>query len=68
MCKLNLAPTVMRGKADFQEVALIVMGEKPELAISGKTGDAISELALAPFGCEQVKIKHGETKTGQLVS
>ena len=49
----------MRVKADFQEVALIVMSEKPELAISGKIGDAIRELALAPFGCEQVKIKHG---------
>ena len=47
--KLDLAPTVMRGKADLQESALIVMGVKPELAISG---NLLTRTALAPFGCE----------------
>ena len=55
--KLDLAPTVMRGKADLQEAALIVMSVKPELAKSGKLR---TRTALAPFGCEQCKIKHGE--------
>ena len=37
--KLDLMPTVMRGKADLQEAALIVMSVKPELAISGESVD-----------------------------
>ena len=36
---LDLAPTVMRSNADFQEAALIVMSVKPELATSGETAD-----------------------------
>ena len=31
----------------------------PELAISGKL---LTGTALAPFGCEELKIKHGEEK------
>ena len=55
--KLDLAPMNMRGKTDLQEAALIVMNVKSDLAISGKL---LTRTALAPFGCEEVKIKHGE--------
>ena len=64
---LDLAPTVMRSNADLQEAALIVMSVKPELAISGKH---LTSTALAPFGCEEVKMKHGENEdksAGKLV-
>ena len=44
-------------KADLREAALIVMSVKPELAMSGKL---LIRTALAPFGCEEIKIKHGE--------
>ena len=60
-------PMNMRGKADLQEAALIVMNVKPELAKSGKL---LTRTALAPFGCEEVKIKHGEEEdksAGRLV-
>ena len=33
------------------------MSVKPELAMSGKL---LIRTALAPFGCEEIKIKHGE--------
>ena len=55
--KLDLASRVMRGKADLQKAALIVMGVKPVLAIGGKL---LTRTTLAPFGCEEVKLKHGE--------
>ena len=57
----------MRGKADLQEAALIVMSVKPELAISWKL---VTRTALAPFGCEEIKIKHREQEdksAGRLV-
>ena len=65
--ELDLAPMIMRGRADLQEAALIVMSVKPELAISGKL---MTRTALAPFGCEDIKIKHGEEEdksAGRLV-
>ena len=61
---LDLAPMVMRGRADLQQAALIVMSVKKELAVSGKL---LTGTAPAPFGCEEVKKKHGE-KTSQLAS
>ena len=54
--KLDLAPMVMRGKAE-----LIVMSVKKESATSWKL---LTRTALAPFGCEEVKI----TKASQLAS
>ena len=66
--KLDLAPMNMRGKADLQEAALIVMNMKPELAISAKL---LTRTALAPFGCEEVKITQGEEddkSAGRLVA
>ena len=65
--KLDLAPMNMRGKAELQEAALIVMNVKPELAISGKL---LTRTALAAFSCKEVKIKHGEEEdksAGRLV-
>ena len=57
--RLNMAPTVMRGKADLQEAALIVMSVKPKLAISGKL---LTRTALAPYSGDEVKIKHGKNE------
>ena len=57
----------MRGNADLQEAALIVMNLKPELTISGKL---LTGTALAPLGCEEIEIKHGEEEVksaGRLV-
>ena len=42
--KMDLAPTFIRGKADLQENALIVMSVKPEKA---KTGKLLTSTALA---------------------
>ena len=49
----------MIGKKDLQEAASIVMSVKPEMAISVKLS---TRTALAPFGCEGVKIKHKENE------
>ena len=65
--RLDLAPTMMRGKADLQGAALIVKKKIPELAITVKL---LTRTALAPFDCEEVKIKHGENEdrsAGKLV-
>ena len=40
------------------------MSVKLELAIKGKL---LPRIALAPFGCEEVKIKHGESKNRSAV-
>ena len=50
--KLDLAPMVMRGKADLQEASLIVMGVKQELAVSGKM---LTRTALAPSAVSRSK-------------
>ena len=55
--KLDLAPIVMRGWADLQEASLILMSVKPDLLVSGKQ---YTKTVLAPFGCEEVKVMHGE--------
>ena len=65
--KLDLAPIVMRGMADMQEASLILMSVKPELLVSGKLQ---TRTMLAPFGCEEVKVMHGEEEdrsAGRLV-
>ena len=53
---LDLAPMVMRGKADLQEASLILMSVKTELKVSGKLK---TRTMLAPFDCEEVKITLG---------
>ena len=55
--KLGLAPIVMRGKADLQEISLILTSVKPELTV-GRTLQ--TRTMLAPFGYEEVKKVHGE--------
>ena len=55
--KLDLAPMIMRGKADLPEASLILMKVKPELTV-GVTLQ--TRTMLAPFGYEEVKVVHGE--------
>ena len=55
--KLDLAPKVMREKADLQEASVILTSVKPEYLMSGKLH---TRTVLAPFGCEEIKVKHGE--------
>ena len=55
--ELDLAPTMLRCKADLQDAALIIMNVRPELAINGKL---LTRTALAPFACEEVTIRYGE--------
>ena len=55
--KLDLAPMVMRGRADLQEASLILTSVKPEFLLSGKL---YTRTLLASFGCEEVKVMHGE--------
>ena len=54
---LNLVPTKMRGRAELPEASLILTSVKPELTVGGtlQTGTF-----LAPFGCEEIKVVHGE--------
>ena len=65
--KLDLAPMVMRGKVDLQEASIILMSVKPVLMVSGKLQ---TRTMLAPFGCEEIKVMHGEEEdrsAGRLV-
>ena len=55
--KLDLAPMIMRDKADLQESSLILTSVKPELMV-GVTLQ--TRTMLAPFGSEEVKVMHGE--------
>ena len=54
---LDLAPRKMRGRAELPEASLILTSVKPELTIGG-TLQTRSFLAL--FGCEEIKVVHGE--------
>ena len=65
--KLDLAPIVMRGKADLQEAAMILTSVKPENLVSGKL---YTRTVLAPFGCKEIRVMHGEEEdrsAGRLV-
>ena len=55
--KLDPAPMIMRGKSDLPEASLILTSVKPGLKVGRtlQTGNM-----LAPFGCEEVKVVHGE--------
>ena len=64
---LDLVPMVMRGRADLQEVSLILMSVKTEHLASGKLH---TRTMLAPFGWEEVRVMHGEEEdrsAGRLV-
>ena len=65
--KLNLAPMIMRGEADLPEASLILTSVKPGLTVGGKLQ---TRTMLAPIGCEEVKVVHGEEEdqsAGRLV-
>ena len=55
--KLDLAPMVMRGKADLQEASPILTSVQPELTVGGTLQ---TRTMLAPFGCGEVKVVHRE--------
>ena len=50
--KLDLAPMVMRGRADLQEASLILISVKPELIVSGKLH---TRTVLAPLAAKKSK-------------
>ena len=65
--KLDLAPMIMRGKADLPETSLILMSVKTGLTM-GRTLQTTT--MLAPFSCEEFKVVHGEEEdqsAGRLV-
>ena len=54
---LGLAPMKMRGRTELPEASLILTSVKPELTV---VGTLRTRTFLAPFGCEEVKVVHGE--------
>ena len=55
--KLDLAPMIMRGKADLPEASLNLTSVKPELTVGATLQ---TRTMLAPLGYEEVKVVHGE--------
>ena len=55
--ELNLAPMRMRGRAELSEASLILNSVKQELTVGGTLR---TRTFLAPFGCEEIKVVHGE--------
>ena len=51
--KLDLAPMIMRGKADLPEASIILTSVKPELTVGGTLQ---IRTMLPPFGYEEVKV------------
>ena len=58
---LGLAPMKMRGRTELPEASLILTSVKPELKVGGKLQ---ARTFLAPFGCEEIKVVHGEEEDG----
>ena len=54
---LGLAPMKMRGRTELSESSLILTSVKPELKVGGTLQ---TRTFLAPFGCEELKVVHGE--------
>ena len=54
---LNLAPMKMRGRAELPEASLILTSVKSELTVGGTLQ---TRTFLAHFGCEEIKVVHGE--------
>ena len=54
---LGLAPIKMRGRTELPAASLILTGVKPELTV---VGTLWTKTFLAPFGCEEIKVVHGE--------
>ena len=67
LAKLDLAPMVMRGKADLPEASLNLTSVKHGLMVGGTLQ---TRTMLALFGCEEVKVAHVEEEdqsAGRLV-
>ena len=54
---LGLALMKMRGRTELPEASLILTSVKPELKVGGTLQ---ARTLLAPFGCEEIKVVHGE--------
>ena len=59
--RLGLAPMKMRGSTELSEASLILTSVKPELKVGGTLQ---ARTFLAPFGCEEIKMVHGEEEDG----
>ena len=55
--ELGLAPLKMRGRTELPEASLILTSVKPELTV---VGTLRTRTFLATFGCEEIKVVHGE--------
>ena len=58
---LGLAPMKMRGRTELSEAFLILTSVKPELTVGGTLQ---TRTFLALFGCEEIKVVHGEEEDG----
>ena len=58
---LGLAPMKMRGRTELSEASLILTSVKSELKVGGTLQ---ARTFLAPFGCEEIKVVHGEEEDG----
>ena len=54
---LGLAPMRMRGRTELPEASLILTSVKQEMTVGGILQ---TRTFLAPFGCEEIKVVHGE--------
>ena len=54
---LGLAPMRMRGRTELPEASLILTSVKQEMKVGGILQ---TRTLLAPFGCEEIKVVHGE--------
>ena len=54
---LGLAPMRMRGRTELPEASLILTSVKQEMKVGGVLQ---TRTFLAPFGCEEIKVVHGE--------
>ena len=55
--ELGLMPMKMRGRTELPEASLILTSVKPELTVLGTLR---TRTFLASFGCEEIKVVHGE--------
>ena len=54
---LGLAPMRMRGRTELPEASLILTSVKQEMRVGGILQ---TRTFIAPFGCEEIKVVHGE--------
>ena len=54
---LGLAPMRMRGRTELPEASLILTSVRKEMKVGGVLQ---TRTFLAPFGCEEIKVVHGE--------